>query len=152
MLESEKILKTMNVNYKLIKLKNRAVTVEDVIKYSDEELNLDEICKTIILKDYEGNLYAAFLLGSHKIDFKKLEKATGAKYSIVKAQEIEEKTKMSPGAVCPLLLRVPILLDKRVLEKRKVNFGSGDHLYGLEIATDDLKRVFSYRIVDIANV
>lgn len=142
----------MNVNYKLIKLKNRAVTVEDVIKYSDEELDPDEICKTVILKDCEGNLYAAFLLGSHKIDFKKLEKATGAKYSILKAQEVEEKTKMSPGAVCPLLLRAPIFLDKRVLEKRKVNFGSGDHLYGLEIATDDLKRVFSYRIVDIANV
>lgn len=152
MLESEKILKAMNINYKLIKLKNRAVTVEDVIKYSEEELSLDEICKTIILKDSKGKLFAAFLLGSHKIDFRKLEKATGAKYSIVKTQEVEEKTKMVPGAVCPLLIRMPIFLDKRVLEKKKVNFGSGDHLYGLEVATEDLKRILDYRIVDISKI
>lgn len=152
MLESEKILKKLNIDYKLIKLKSRAVTVEDVVKYSDGKLNPDEICKTIILKDDGGRLYAAFLLGSHKIDFKKLEKATGVKYSIVKPEEVEEKTKMSPGAVCPILVKMPIFLDNRVLKKSKVNFGSGDHLYGLEIATEDLRRVFRYDIVDIAKV
>ncbi|MGQ9680380.1 MAG: YbaK/EbsC family protein [Candidatus Bathyarchaeia archaeon] len=152
MLESEKTLKRLHIDYKLIKLKSRAVTVEDVVKYSDGKMDPDEICKTIILKDDKGRLCAAFLLGSHKIDFKKLEKITGVKYSIVKAEEVEEKTKMSPGAVCPILIRMPIFLDNRVLEKCKVNFGSGDHSYGLEIATEDLKKVFRYEIVDIAKV
>lgn len=149
MLESEKLLKKLNIDYKLIELRDRALTVEDVIKYSNGRLDSDEICKTIILKDGE-KFYAAFLLGKHKIDFKKLENATGIKFSIVKPQEVEQNTGMEPGAVCPILIRMPIFLDNRVLEKRKVNFGSGNHLYGLEIATKDLSRVFNYKTVDMA--
>jgi prolyl-tRNA editing enzyme YbaK/EbsC (Cys-tRNA(Pro) deacylase) len=59
-------------------------------------------------------------------------------------------TGVEPGAVCPILLRVPLLVDRRALTKEMINFGSGHHLYGLEIDPRDLERLVEYRLVDIA--
>ena len=49
-------------------------------------------------------------------------------------------------------LRVPLLVDRRVLAKERINFGSGHHLYGVEIDSRDLGRLVEYRLVDIAEV
>ena len=38
---------------------------------------VDEICKTIIVKDEQDNFHALFLLGSDRIDFGKVRKAIG---------------------------------------------------------------------------
>ena len=60
------------------------------------------------------------------------------------------RTGVEPGAVCPILLKVQLLVDRRVLAKDRINFGSGHHLYGLEIDPRDLGRLVEYRLVDIA--
>ena len=64
--------------------------------------------------------------------------------------EVKAATGVEPGAVCPILLKAPLLVDRRVLAKDRINFGSGHHLYGLEIDPRDLERVVEYRLADIA--
>jgi len=141
-------LESKNIQYSIIELKERAITVQDVVEYSKEEINPEEICKTILVKQ-KKEFYALFLRGSDKIDFKKLKSLIG-KTSIASHDEAMKVTGVEPGAICPLLLEVPVIVDNRVLGLDKLNFGSGNHLYGVELASVDLPRVLDYRLADIA--
>ena len=95
-------------------------------------------------------MHSALLLGSHRIDFKKVKSVIGAKVKIATFEEVNATSGVEPGAVCPILLKDPLLVDHIVLTKEKINFGSGHHLYGLEIDPRDLERLVEYRLVDIA--
>ncbi len=147
-LRVQELLDEKNIPYRIIELKERAVTVNDVIEYSKSDINPDEICKTILVKQWK-QYYALFLRGADKIDFKKLKSLIG-KASIASREEVLQVAGVEPGAVCPILLDVPLIVDVRVLELEKLNFGSGNHLYGVEMASRDFSRVVNYRLADIA--
>ena len=147
-LRVQDILDEKNIPYRIIELKQRAITVNEVIEYSVGDINPDEICKTILVKQ-KKQFYALFLRGANKIDFKKLKSVIG-KASIVSREDVIEITGVKPGAVCPLLLDVPLIVDVRVLELEKLNFGSGNHLFGVEISSSDLNLVVDFRMADIA--
>lgn len=149
-LESIKILEEKRIDYRLIELKDKAISVEDVIKYAKEKINPDEICKTIILKDKKRNNWAIFLLGNQRIDFSKARRVIGKNLTIANYEDVKKATGIELGAICPLLLKMPIFVDKRVFEKEKINFGSGDHLYGLEISSKDLGKLIDFKIINIA--
>jgi prolyl-tRNA editing enzyme YbaK/EbsC (Cys-tRNA(Pro) deacylase) len=149
-LDSVKALRVKGVDFRLIELSHRAVSVDDVVRYSLSEIAVDEICKTILLNGSDGGTHAALLLGSHRVDFKKVRDLIGVSVRIATFEEVKVATGVEPGAVCPILLSVPLLVDSRVLAKEKINFGSGHHLYGLEIDPKDLEKVVEYHLVDIA--
>ncbi len=149
-LESVKILEEKNVSYRIIKLSEKAISVEDVIKYAEEKINPDEICKTIVVKDKSDSKYAFFLKGDDKIDFSKAKEIVGKKVHIVSYDDLVKATGIEPGAICPLLLDMPIFVDKKVFKTKKINFGSGDHLYGLEINSNDLEKVIKFRIIEVS--
>jgi len=150
-LASAKLLEEKGVDYRLIELTGRAVTVEDVVRHAKDGVDPDEICKTIILKDRGGLMHAVFLRGGDRIDFKKLRGLIG-KASVAAPEEVEEATGVKPGAVCPLTLEVPLYVDERVFMKERINFGSGEHLYGIELSTKDLAKVIDFMVVDAAKV
>ena len=147
-LRVQEILESKHVNYRTIELRDRAISVQDVIEYSKGDINPEEICKTILVKR-KKEYYALFLRGSDKIDFKKLRALIG-KTSIASRDEVYAVSGVDPGAVCPLLLDVPVIVDQRVLGLEKLNFGSGNHLYGVEIASVDIEKVLDFRLADIA--
>jgi len=150
-LASAKLLEEKGVDYRVVELTERAVTVEDVVRYAKHTIDPDEICKTIILKDRGGRMHAVFLRGGDRIDFKKLRGLIG-KASVAASDEVEEATGFKPGAVCPLTLDVPLYIDERVFMKERINFGSGNHLYGIELSSKDLAKVIDFRVVDAAKV
>jgi len=149
-LRSEEILESKGVEYRLKELEARALSIEDVIRYSKDEINVDEICKTMILKGQKGGKYAVLLLGKDRVDYGRASKAIGRKVSIAGFAEVKEAVGVEPGAVCPLTLRMDLLVDRKVMDRERINFGSGDHMYGLEIRTRDLEKVVGFRVVDIA--
>ncbi len=146
---SARLLDDLGVEYRLIRLRGRAVTTQDVIDKAEGELNPAEICKTIIVKDRGGAKHAVLLRGGDKIDFSKLKAALG-KISVASREEVVEATGVEPGAVCPLTLSVHVYVDERVMELEKINFGSGDHMYGIEVLTADLAKALSYTVLDLA--
>jgi len=150
-LASAKLLDEKGIDYRIIELTDRAVTVEDVVRYAKHGVDPDEICKTIVLKDREGRMLAVFLRGGDRIDFKKLRRVIG-KASVAVSDDVEEATGVKPGAVCPLMLDVPLYVDERVFMNEKVNFGSGSHLYGIEISPRDLAKVMDFKVVDAVEV
>lgn len=150
MLKAEEILKEKGISYRLIKLLKVGVSFEDVIKYAEDKIDREEICKTIIAKDKKDEKYAFFLMGDDKIDFSKIKRIIGKRVSIISYNDLIKSIGTEPGAVCPLLLNIPIFVDKKVLETKKINFGSGNPLYGLEISTNDLSRVMKFEVVDVS--
>jgi len=140
-LASAKLLDKKGIDYSIIELTDRAVTVEDVVRYAKHGVDPDEICKTIIIKDREGRMHAVFLRGGDRIDFKKLRRVIG-KASVAVSDDVEEATGVKPGAVCPLTLDVPLYVDERVLMKE----------YGIELSPNDLAKVIDFMVVDAAKV
>jgi prolyl-tRNA editing enzyme YbaK/EbsC (Cys-tRNA(Pro) deacylase) len=146
---SAKLLDDLGVEYRLIRLRGRAVTTQDVIDKAEGELNPTEICKTIIVKDRNGAKHAVFLRGCDRIDFSKLKAVLG-KVSVANRDEVVEATGVEPGAVCPLTLGIHLYVDERAMELKRINFGSGDHMYGIEVHTTDLAKALSYTVLDLA--
>ena len=143
-------LRERNIEFNLIELKDRAMTVEDVIKFSDGKLNPKEICKTLILRNQENNSYAVVSLGNDRVDFEKVRKRfDSSKLRLATPDEIKQETGLEIGAVCPLFLDLPMLIDRRVFSRKKVNFGSGDHLFGIEINPRDILKCVDAKITDI---
>lgn len=55
------------------------------------------------------------------------------------------------GAVCPILLGIPIVIDRKVAELEKVNMGSGDLLKGIELNLEDLlKALPEHKIEEVS--
>jgi prolyl-tRNA editing enzyme YbaK/EbsC (Cys-tRNA(Pro) deacylase) len=148
-LEAEKILKSKEVEYRLIELNDKGISFEDVVKNAKDEINPKEICKTIIVKDKKDSKFAFLLKGDKKIDFSRVKEVIGSKASIVSYEDLKKSTGTEPGAVCPFLLNMPLFVDKHVFESEKINFGSGDHLFGIEIKSADLQKVVEFKIVEV---
>ena len=144
----EDILEGAGVEYRVMELTDRAVSVDDVVRLSKEDINPDEVCKTIIVKSKAG-FTALFLRGSDRVSFKKLRGVTG-KARIAPPKDVMEVTGVMPGAVCPLLVPVPVIVDWKLLALDRVNFGSGDHLYGVEMKSADLYRVMDFTVADFS--
>jgi len=142
MIEIEKILREKGVKYRLISLAGRVRNHEDA--------NPENDCKTIITKDEKGKYYAFFLRGMMKMDFSKL-KNIAKKIRIINTEELKKLTGKEPGEVCPFLLKnIKIYVDKRVFQRDKIHFGSGDSKYGLEIFSKNLNNIINFKIIDIA--
>jgi prolyl-tRNA editing enzyme YbaK/EbsC (Cys-tRNA(Pro) deacylase) len=146
----EKILKEKMVPYTLIRLGRQAITVGDVVAYSDGAVKTDEICKTIIVKGKKtGALWAILLRGNDRLDFSKTKGVLGEAAEIADIKSVKKVSGVEPGAVCPFMVSVPLFLDKRVLELKRMNVGSGDHLYGLDVAVADIAEGILFTVVDV---
>jgi len=88
------------------------------------------------------------LRGGNKINFSAVKKNFEEEITIASEKDVEEAGGVEPGAVCPFLLKIPLFVDRRVLDLEKINCGSGNHLYGLEFRSKDLNRVVEYKTVD----
>ena len=140
-------LRLKGITYRLIELKDRAISVDDVIKFSKGDITKEEICKTMIVK--AGETYCAvFLKGDKRLDFGKLQRILGEKTRLATPEEVKDITGVDPGAVCPLLLNIPVIIDRKVLELKNINFGSGDHLYGIEMKPSDILKIKDAKIAE----
>jgi len=143
-LESTQKLDEAGVEYSLFKLDKQAFTVEDVVKYSKGRVNVDEICKTMILTDDEGYGCGLLLLGISRVDFKRLKTITGKILRLASRKQVVDLTGIEPGAICPIILDIPLFVDGQVFTKNRINFGSGNHLFGIEMNPIDLIKIVDY--------
>ncbi|MDP2630173.1 MAG: YbaK/EbsC family protein [Candidatus Uhrbacteria bacterium] len=149
----EKILKEKGVAYRLIPLSQEAYTVNDVIRYSRENIDPDDVCKTIILRSRKSDRrIAVFLRGNDKLDFSKLKKILGEEMAIADREQVKEVSGVEPGAVCPFLLSCPLFVDNNVVALKRINCGSGQHLFGLEFEREDLAKGAQYELVDLSKL
>lgn len=144
--EIKKYLDQNNIKYEVIELGDRAFTVEDVI--NSGKATRREIVKTLLVKTEKGSI-SVCARGEDKIDFNKIQKRFG-KSRLARPGEVQEVVGVEVGAVCPIKIGVPILLDEKVLKNVKVNLGSEDHLKGINLKKEDfLKAIENYEVTEI---
>ncbi|MBI1973242.1 hypothetical protein HYS54_00370 [Candidatus Micrarchaeota archaeon] len=99
-----------------------------------------------------GQTVVVCALGGTRIDGKKLTAETGLKKPrLANAEELASLFGASPGGVCCLLVpkNIPLLLDKRLLEKERALGSAGSPEAGLEIAPREILRVTHARVADV---
>jgi len=191
----EKYLKTKKIKYKVSDLGDEVYKVEDVIKVG---VNPDEILKTLIVRvesPKESNwqnmrrsfkkvqFIALVVQGKDRVDFKRVRRLFGpstsvrlrslqalrVKCELAKPEEVKKVAGVQVGAVCPILLGIPIYIDKKVFQTflrssnksaglkramglRHVNMGSGDLTKELEMDFSDLlDAIREYKVMELAS-
>lgn len=159
----ENYLKQRGISYKVIDLGGAVYRVEEVIKTG---VNPKEIVKTLIVripsysvtsnrdkrKPWPKNVsfVALAVRGKDRVDFKKVRRLFGSKSELARPEEVEKMVGVPVGAVCPVLIGVPLIFDKQVMGLKRVNLGSGDLTKGLEMELADLlKAVGEYEVKDL---
>lgn len=144
--EIEKQLNKENIAFKVIDLPATAVSVDDVIRLTNGQVKEEEIVKTVLVKRKEGEFVSCVLKGRDRVNMKE-----NGFYRLATKEEVLEIAGVEPGAVCPILIGVPIVIDKKVMHHKRVNMGSGDHLKGLEMDLESLLKVLSdYTVEEIS--
>lgn len=164
----KKYLKSLKLPFEVIDLGDEIFTVKGVV---ESGVNEEEIIKTLIIHGNKG-FVALVLRGKDRVDFKKIRKLFGpsthstgsvrassgrslstshsVKCELAKPEEVLRICKVPVGAVCPILLDIPVYFDKRVMSLSHINMGSGDLTKGLEMELADLlKSVGKYQIEDL---
>lgn len=151
----EKYLKTLQLPYRLVSLSSNKVvdlneeayTVDDVVKSG---IDPDDVVKTLIIRTND-DFIALALLGNDRVDFKKVRAKFGGKSELAKPDEVLKVVGVPVGAVCPILVGVPIYIDRQVINLDNVHMGSGDLMHGLEMKLKDLiLTVGRYQLEDFA--
>jgi len=142
----EEYLRAKKLSYEVIDLGGEVFTVKGVKEAGVLE---DEIVKTLIIRSGDG-FKALAVRGKDRVDFKKIRKLFGSKSGLARADEVEKVVKVPVGAVCPILLDIPLIFDRRIMDLKRVHMGSGDLTKGLEMDFADLlKAVGEYQIEDL---
>jgi prolyl-tRNA editing enzyme YbaK/EbsC (Cys-tRNA(Pro) deacylase) len=89
------------------------------------------------------------LKGTDLLDLNKLKSKIG-KSSIASIDEVFVIAGVELGAVRPLIVGIPVLIDSRVFKLELLNFSSRNKPYGVEIKSNDLFKVLDYELVDLA--
>ena len=150
----EKFLKKKKIKYKVSDLGGQVYKVEDVIKAG---VNPDEILKTLIVRtqtkeglEFKTQFYALVLRGKDRVDFKKVRRLFRGKSELATSEEVQKVAGVPIGAVCPILLEIPIYIDRKAMKLKHINMGSGDLTKELEMDSKDLLEVIGeYQVEEL---
>jgi prolyl-tRNA editing enzyme YbaK/EbsC (Cys-tRNA(Pro) deacylase) len=147
LVQIKKYLQQEKLPYKVIDLAQEAFTVSDVV---DAGIRASEVVKTLIVRVGLNKFAAIALRGNDRVDFKKVRKLFGSKSELAKPDEVLRMVGVPIGAVCPVLVGIPLYFDRRVLDLGNLHMGSGDLKHGLEMKLSDLlKAVGDYAVEDL---
>jgi len=150
----KKFLNSKKIPYGIIDLGEKIYRVDEVAKAG---VNVDEIVKTLVVRNERDTIkgitrdYIALVLrGRDRVDFKKVRRMFNGKVEMASGEEIKKQVGVPIGAVCPIEIGMPLYFDKRVMELKNVNMGSGDLTKGLDMKFSDLKKaVGEFKITDL---
>lgn len=158
LIQIKKYLRGQKLPYRVVDLKGKAFTVGDVVKSG---ISRDEVVKTLIVRGVKSikgiesikgkGFIAIALRGKDRLDFKKVRRLFGSKSELAKPEEVLKVVGVPVGAVCPILISIPIYIDRRAMDLVNVHMGSGDLKFGLEMRLVNLlKTIGEYKVLDFS--
>lgn len=144
LVQIEKYLVRRKLPFKVVDLNQKAFTVRDVVKSG---IDVGEVVKTLIVRNGSStrparsvsqSFVALALCGNDRVDFKKVRAKFGSKSELAAPEEVLKVVGVPVGAVCPILVGVPLYVDRNVMNLQNVHMGSGDLMCGLEMKLEDL--------------
>lgn len=146
-------LDSQNIPYTLLPHTEPVFTMEAAA--AQRGVKPEEMLKSILLRDKDHNYVMACVLGYGKLDPKKVRaffpNGQFRRLTFASAAEITEQTGYVKGAVAPFNLpnTIPLVVDERIKNLGRFNTSTGDHMYGIELATADLLAVTNPFLTDI---
>ena len=112
-----------------------------------------QVVKTLLARRPDRKYVIALVRGDQRLSLKKLARVEGIKsLEMAPESDVPRITGYRKGAVAPVGLRhgdLPIYVDQHIMEEPRVSISAGRHDAGIELATEDLVRAVSGRVVDI---
>jgi Ala-tRNA(Pro) deacylase len=123
------------------------VTQHEPVTTSEEAaavrgVGLNTGAKAMLVKGRDG-FALVVLAADRKVDWKRLAPLVGKSPRFATAEELEELTGLSKGAVPPFgrLFGLRTIYDESLLEVETVNFNAGSHTESVSMRRDDMVRV-----------
>ena len=127
--------------------------------YTSEEaavqrgVRLSQIVKTMLLQTRDHGIVVAVLPGDRRLDVKRVKKLSGEKdLRFMDGPAIQEQLGLVVGAIAPVGETVagrPVFVDPAVFDEELVDISSGDPGAGVEIRSQDLKRLLTGATVEV---
>ncbi len=146
-------LDTQGIEYKLLPHTEPVFTMEAAA--AQRGVIPDEMLKSILLRDKSHNYVMACVLGYGQLDPKKVRAffpdGQFRRLQFASAEEITKQTGYIKGAVSPFDLPdgIPLVIDERIHQLERFNTSTGDHMFGIELATADLLSATNPFLTDI---
>lgn len=146
-------LERLSIQYRLLPHAEPVFTVEAAAE--QRGVVKEEMVKSILLRDRKGRYVMACVTGDAMLDPRAVRDALGpgwGRFSFANAEQILEVAGFVQGAVAPLGLpdEVPVIFDQAIEACEKVNISSGDPMFGIELATQDLIRAATATLAPIS--
>lgn len=135
-------LEREHAHYELIEHAGTFAAIEEAAAAESEPAVM---AKTVLLLD-EGGFRAGVIPASERLDLQKVRKLLGASGHLRLASEEEIERgfpAFDPGALPPFssLLRIPAILDTRLLAHDHVLCSGGDHRHTLKLSPREIQRL-----------
>lgn len=108
-----------------------------------QHLNMKEVAKAVLVKT-EKTFAMVVVPAAKYVDFKKVQKALGAKkVSMAKEADILKVLKTKIGLIHPFgtLYGLPVLVDSTLLKQKKLVASAGSYTESVEIRPKDFEKV-----------
>jgi len=141
-MKSIKFLESKNAKFKIIELEEIPKSAQDVERLYSCSLN--QVLKTVVFVG-EKEPVLVVLPGDKKVNIEKLKQITKQeKIRMAKPDEVKEITGYSIGGVSPFGIEKDILkiLDKSIFKNEIINIGSGEAKIGIEMNSEELKKIW----------
>ncbi len=148
-MKSIDFLEANEISFNMIHLKEIPKTAQDVERFYG--CSLHQVLKSLVFLG-ESKKIIAVVPGDKRVDVNKLKKVSGQMtLRIAKPDEVEELTGYSIGGVSPFGIENDIIkiIDKSIFDIETVNIGSGKAEIGIEMASQDLRKVWDGIIADV---
>ena len=122
---------------KIVDLPTSTETVEESCKALSCEP--ENIVKSMVVTDRQGQYYLVLLQGNRKIKTTKLKKLLSVKdVKLASPSEVKEQTGYVVGDVPPISVKLPSIIDELVLNQKMVYAGGGAPQKLMYISVDEL--------------
>ncbi len=112
-----------------------------------------EVVKTLVMEDEEGRPLIVLMHGDRKVSTKNLARQAGAKrIEPCRPEAAQRHTGYQVGGTSPFGTRkkLPVYLERSILGLPEIYINGGRRGFLVRVKTDDLRRVLSPQLVDVA--
>ena len=148
-MKSIEYLKSKGIRFRVIELKEIPKSAQDVERLYGCPLN--QVLKTLVFIG-ENEPVVVVLPGDKRVDINKLKEISKQKnLRMAKPDEVNNITGYTIGGVCPFVIEknVKKIIDESIFELQVVNIGSGKAEIGIELNSEDLKKIWDGIIADL---
>lgn len=98
----------------------------------------------------DGDAMLVIVPGSEEVDVEKVKEVIDVEECrLAEREEVKNATGYSVGEVPPIMVEIPVIIDKSVMDEEKVYAGGGSDRYLLKIAPQEIKENTGGRVENV---